>query len=308
VLPIDGGEHREVTATASPQQTRDRTLLPSAALLVAAMLWGGSYLATRELTAALTVAAVLCARFVPAAAVLLAAAVARRRVGGLLAVVRPGVALGLLRGTVIALEVVGVTLTSPTNAGILIGVSVLITPAIESAIDRRRPPARLIVGVLVAIVGIVVMQSGGGATALGIGDAIVLAAAAVRAVLVLVGSRLGAGADVVSLTTVEITVGAVVFGIVGGGAFVAAAPSLASTDWLVIGYLAFGCTIVSFLLQLWGTARTTASHATLLIGTEPVWAMLIGIAVGGDALSPTGLLGGALVIAATFVARPSPTA
>ncbi|MBB5928077.1 hypothetical protein FHS34_003540 [Streptomyces echinatus] len=49
--------------------------------------------------------------------------------------------------------------------------------------------------------------------------------------------------------------------------------------------------------------RTSPSRVSLLLGTEPVWAAAVGIAVGGDRPGVPGLLGAVLVLAGTAWGR-----
>ena len=283
-----------------------RRLLPDAVLLGVAVVWGGSYLGTKDLAAASSAAAVLCGRFVPAAVILLAISAARGRLPGLRGMLRPGLVLGALRAATLALETIGVTRTSATNAGLIIGMSVLLTPLFESAARRRRLSAPLVASLLLGIVGIALLVSGNGFSAPNQGDLLVLAAAVTRALLGVAGSRSVAHteADVLQLTTVEVAFGAAVFAVAGGGPLLAAAPRLTAGDWAGFAYLSVGCTILAFLGQLWATKHSSASRAGILLGTEPAWALAIGVVVGGERVGPLGLAGaGVLLVAVVWGGR-----
>lgn len=65
-------------------------------------------------------------------------------------------------------------------------------------------------------------------------------------------------------------------------------------------YLALGCSVFAFLVQLWAIRRTSPARASLLLGTEPVWAVLIGISLGGEHLTALAGFGIALVLAGTY--------
>lgn len=275
-------------------------LLPDAVLLAVAVMWGGSYLAAKNLAETSSAAAVMCLRFVPAAVILLAIAAGSGRIRALRAATGPGLLLGVLRAATIALETIGVTLTSATNAGLIIGLSVLITPIFESAATRRRLSGQLVAAMLLGVAGIALLVGGNGFTAPNIGDLLVLAGAVSRALLGVAEARAAAGdrADVLSLTTVELAFGAVVFTLWGGGAVLEKAPGFAGHDWIVLVYLTIGCTLLAFLGQLWATKRTSASRAGILLGTEPGWALAIGIVFAGEAIGATGLLGALVLLAA----------
>lgn len=56
----------------------------------------------------------------------------------------------------------------------------------------------------------------------------------------------------------------------------------------------------AFLAQTWAVQRTSASRASLLLGTEPVWAVAAGIALGGERYGMLTALGAALLVAGTY--------
>jgi threonine/homoserine efflux transporter RhtA len=62
---------------------------------------------------------------------------------------------------------------------------------------------------------------------------------------------------------------------------------LAASTWAVLAYLALGCSVFAFLAQTAAVQRTSASRASLLLGTEPVWAVATGIVLGGEHLTVT---------------------
>lgn len=280
--------------------------LPDVVLLAVAIIWGGSYLGAKDLAEATTATAVMCLRFLPAAVILLGIAAARGRLRELRAVTAPGLVLGVLRTATIALETIGVTLTSATNAGLIIGLSVLITPVLESAATRRRLSGALIGAALLGIVGVALLVGGDGLSAPNTGDLLILAAAFTRALLGVAGARFTAttGADVLQLTTVELTLGAAVFTVWGGNSALTHLPQLTPRNWAVLAFLSIGCTLIAFLGQLWATKHTSASRAGILLGTEPAWALAIGVLLAGDAIGPTGLIGAAvLLVAVTWGGR-----
>ncbi len=281
-----------------------RRLAPDAVLLLVAMVWGGSYLAAKDLASASSAAAVMCARFLPSAVILLAASGARG-MPGIRRAMLPGIALGVLRAGTIALETIGVTLTTATNAGLIIALSILLTPLLESLRLRRRISASFAGSVLLALIGIGLLVGGRGFAAPNTGDLLVLCAAVTRALLGVAEARftVRTDSDVFALTTVEICFGATVFTIWGGASLWAHIGGFGGAQWIGIVYLSLGCTIVAFLGQLWATKHTSASRAGLLLGTEPIWALLIGIVLAGETLGPSGILGAALLFAATVWGR-----
>ncbi|MFT8592034.1 MAG: DMT family transporter [Bifidobacterium sp.] len=279
-------------------------ILPDVTLLMVAAIWGGSYLAAKDLSAASSPAAVMCARFVPAA-VLLLIVQAYRRPPGLSKALRPGLMLGVLRSCTIALETVGVTMTSATNAGLIIGLSVLITPIMESLVAKRRLSAQLMGAVALAVLGISGLIGNTGLNAPNLGDLLMIGAAIIRAALGVAEARFTASGstDVMMLTTIEITFGAVMFSVWGGIPLIEHMHAFSPTQWGEVLFLSMGCTVAAFLGQLWATKLTSASRAGMLLGSEPGWALLIGMALGGERIGTVGIIGAAILLGALIWGR-----
>ncbi|GAA1582268.1 DMT family transporter [Actinoplanes couchii] len=99
------------------------------------------------------------------------------------------------------------------------------------------------------------------------------------------------------MTTLQTVVGAVVF---GAAAWPLTTTGFGHAEWAGVLYLALGCSVFAFLVQLWAIRRTSAARASLLLGTEPVWAVLIGVGLGGEHLTTLAVAGIVLVLAGTF--------
>ncbi|MGK5683805.1 DMT family transporter [Actinoplanes sp. URMC 104] len=268
-------------------------------LLAVAVVWGSSYLAAQTLVLAGGVLAVLALRFLVSALALAPAMAVRRPSRPEL---RVGALLGLTQATVLVLETYGVSLTSATNAGVLISLTILLTPALEGAVRRRWLPRRFFGAAAVAVAGVVLLVAGPGLRAPTAGDALMLAAAVVRAAHVTLSGRLTDGRryDTVTLTWLQTVVGAVLFTLLAAPVLPSAVRSFGPGQWLGVLYLALGCSVFAFVVQLWAIRRTSAARASLLLGTEPVWAVLIGVGVAGEHLTAAGVAGIALVLAGTY--------
>ncbi|MEU6670178.1 DMT family transporter [Streptomyces sp. NPDC046727] len=278
-------------------------------VLLVAVVWGSSYLAAKGVTTERTVLAVLVLRFAAALPVLMAAG--RRRLRALSAVQLRGAGLlGLILAGIFLLETYGVVHTSATNAGLIISLTMVFTPLAESAVRGTRLPGSFLAAAGLSVLGVALLTQGAGFTAPTGGDLLMLGAAVARTVHVLAMSRMESvrGADALSLTTVQLGGAVLVFAALvalpGTGASPwSAAAGFDGGDWLGLLYLAVFCTLFAFFVQMWAVRRTSPSRVSLLLGTEPVWAAAVGIAVGGDRPGLLGLLGAVLVLAGTAWGR-----
>lgn len=280
-----------------------------AVLLVVALVWGSSYLTAKTATAALPVLAVLFARYAISALACGALVAARRRTHRRTHrrprrwtrdEVRTGSLLGVTQAAVLVLETYGVAHTSAANAGLIISLTIVLTPLMDRTGGRRPSPAFLLAaGLCVLAVGL--LTSGTGPHAPRPGDALILAAAVVRAGHLALVGRLTAGRtmDPLHLTTTQTVVGTALFLPLA----IAHLPDLAhagATTWLQLVHLALFCSVFAFLAQTWAVQQTSASRAGLLLGTEPIWAVGIGIGLGGERLTVWAFLGAVLMIAGTY--------
>ncbi|GHH36322.1 DMT family transporter [Streptomyces candidus] len=278
-------------------------------LLGVAVVWGASYLAAKGITTTQTVVAVLVLRFAIVLPVLVvvgwrklrALSTAQWRGAGLLGLVLSGIFL---------LETYGVVHTSATNAGLIISLTMIFTPLAEAVVTRTAPPRAFLAAAGVSVLGVVLLTQGAGFTEPSVGDLLMLLAALARTVHVLFMARLKSvdGADALSLTTVQLGSAVAVF------AVLAAAPGTGPTPWSVAAgfgagewagllFLSVFCTLLAFGVQMWAVRRTSPSRVSLLLGTEPLWAAAVGIAIGGERLGALGLVGGMLVLAGTAWGR-----
>ncbi|MEU6087186.1 DMT family transporter [Streptomyces sp. NPDC047085] len=276
-------------------------------VLLVAVCWGASYLAAKDITTARTVLAVLVLRF---ALVLPVLAVAGRRALRALtgAQWRGAALLGLILSGVFLLETYGVVHTSATNAGLIISLTMIFTPLAEAAVTRTRPTPSFLGAAALSVLGVVLLTQGGGFTRPSVGDLLMLLAALARTLHVLAMSRIRAvqGADALPLTTVQLGTAVVVFALLSAGTGPtpwSTAADFGAREWAGLLFLSALCTLFAFFVQMWAVRRTSPSRVSLLLGTEPLWAAVAGIALGGERLGALGLAGGALVLAGTAWGR-----
>ena len=295
---------RERTTSTSTEsllpRRKPRADLVDVMLLAVAMVWGSTYLAVKELVTPDTVVAVLALRFLVTAVAMLPLSLGRLRRAGRDEVFT-GMILGGILATIMCLETFGIAHTTSTNAGLIISLAMVTTPVLDSAVGRSWLPAPFFVAAVIAVVGVALLASGSGLRAPSSGDWLVLAAAAVRAVHVTVMHRRSATRqyDSLTLSWVQMTTVAVLF--CGASAFsgesaVSLLPKLDGRQWGYLLYLALICTVFAFFVQMWAVRATTPSRVSLLLGTEPIWALLVGVALGGDRLGATGAAGAVLIL------------
>lgn len=271
------------------------------ALLAVAAVWGSSYLAAQETVTQDSVFAFIALRF-GIATVALAALTGRRlgRIGR--AELRSGVLFGAILTAVLLCETYGVTMTSASNAGLIVALAIVITPLLQ----RDPVPPAFYVAAAIAVLGCALLTQSAGFAAPTAGDILVAAAAVLRAVHVTIIDRAAARheSDPAATTFVQLaTVTALSAAAAGADGQLESIPQMSTTGWVLTVYLALACTVFAFGVQMWALQQASPARVSLLLGTEPLWAVLVGIGLAGDRLSVVGAIGAVLLICGTSWGR-----
>lgn len=271
-------------------------------LLLVAIVWGSSYLSAQTATSALPVLLVLLARYALSALACLGVLVSgrgpRRWTREEL---RAGVPLGLTQAAVLVVETYGVAHTSAANAGLIISLTIVLTPLLDRTGHRGGLPPAFYAAAGVCVLAVGLLMAGNGFHAPRLGDLLMLGAAVVRAGHVALVGRLTTGRAIrpMHLTTVQTLVGTALFLPLSAHEL----PTLAhagTATWAQLLYLALFCSVFAFLAQTWAVQRTSASRASLLLGTEPIWAAAVGLVLGGEHFTALTGLGAVLMVTGTY--------
>lgn len=273
-----------------------------AVLLLVALVWGSSYLAAKTATYALPVLMLLFVRYAISAIACLLLVAARRRNGRFTRdEVRVGALLGVTQAAVLVLETYGVAHTSAANAGLIISLTIVLTPLLDHTPGGRRLPPRFFAATGVCLLAVALLTSGSGFQAPRAGDVLMLAAAVVRAAHVALVGRLTKDRAVrpLQLTTVQLVLGTALFAGPAANGW-SALTRIDAAVWGQLLYLALFCSVFAFLAQTWAVQNSSAGRASLLLGTEPVWAVAAGIGIGGEKFTALAGLGAALMVTGTY--------
>ena len=273
-------------------------------LLAVAIVWGASYLSAKAITPFATVQAMLSVRFAIATLAMVTIWLIRRKKFSKTDLVL-GTIFGLTQSAIMSVETFGLKITSATNAGLLISLTIIFTPIMESAWNKRWLPRSFFLAAVGAIVGVALLVTGNGIQEPNFGDMLLFIAAIVRAVHVtaqgvLTRNREASSFNMILMQCLTATVVFFVFDI--QGAFDAIA-TFGPAQWAGTLFLALFCSVFAFVAQLWAIRRTSASRSSLLLATEPIWAVVIAVLFGGETLALLGIVGAVVIIASTYVGQ-----
>jgi drug/metabolite transporter (DMT)-like permease len=284
-----------------------RRLQADLALLVCALVWGGSFIVVKGALAHASVFVFLALRFGLATLFLAAFSLAalRRRTPGML---RAGMLLGVLMFAGYALETAGLGLTSASKAAFITGSSVVWVPLISATFGRVRMNAWICSGALAAFAGLYfVAVPAEGLGGLNRGDVLIAFCAIAFALHIIAAGTWARRHSVAALNTVQaatttvLSVGALGMPTSLHREF----PRInmnAGLAWALV-YAAVISTALAFALQFWAQRYTTPSHTAIVFSLEPVFAAILGWLVAGEHLTGREFFGAGLIFVGILLAE-----
>ena len=203
--------------------------------------------------------------------------------------------VGALIGGVLAAgyltQTVGLTMTSPGNAGLITGLFVVFTPLLNRLFGA---PIHwwTWLATFLSLVGLVLLT--GGPSGMGLGDVLVLACAVLFALHIVLLGRWSPGLPAAPLAMVQMATCAAIFS--AGGTWSLRPPS--GSVWFAIVITGVFASAFGFYIQTWSQGFISANRTALVLATEPAWALAAAVVLAGQRLGLVQALGAAVVLAA----------
>ncbi|ADZ89665.1 EamA family transporter [Marinomonas mediterranea] len=287
-------------------------------LLAVAIVWGTSYGLTKEALLYTGVFTFIALRF-GITFLLLLPHVLRASWQGLNKDWVRSLPTGVILLSIFLCEVMGIALTSATNAAILISLSMIMTAFVESLTRRQWVSKPLFLTSITSVIGVALLAFNRlDATErfsltvlfdLNSGDYLILMAAFLRAVMVTTTKYLVEGRRITSLSLTAaqsfiVSLGAIVLAAVFNDAVFAgiriehvsfALPS--SQDfWLITAYLIIFATLFAFFAQNYAVRKVSSTKVALLMGSEPLFGAVFASVWLNESLSAYQMVGAAMII------------
>ncbi|MFV0459653.1 MAG: DMT family transporter [Actinomycetales bacterium] len=282
-----------------PEPTRLATL----ALLGVTAAWGSTFFLTKDLLEQVPATDYLAVRFTIAAVVMVIVfrgplrRLNRRQW-------RDGLALGCIYAAAQIVQTVGLGYTSASLSGFITGVYVVLTPLIGALVLRDRVGPPIWAAVLLSVLGLGVLSihpGAGGGLAFGYGEWLTLGSSVLYAVHILGLGRYSTPSTAAGLSVVQMIALSLVCTVVAvpDGLRLPQTPGA----WGSVVYMAVVAGAAAMWAQTWAQAHLSAARAAILMTMEPVFAAGFAMLFGGESLTPRIALGGALIVAAMYVAE-----
>lgn len=273
------------------------------ALLSVVIIWGSTFVLTKDAIYHIQTYNFLALRFGIAAFFLILFSL--KRLPALnRTTVKNGIILGLMLFGGYALQTVGLNYTTASNSAFITGFSAVIVPMLSAAILKKTPQPSALFGVVLALSGLGLLTLGDNFI-LNIGDIYTLCGSFFFALQIIMIDRYTSMSDPILLATVEIGVVALastLFTITAENPVLPTRPNL----WFAILVTSLLATTYAFIIQNIAQKYTSPTHVALIFMGEPVFAQAFAFMVLGEILTPKQFVGCALILIGMLAAEFKP--
>lgn len=213
-----------------------------------------------------------------------------------------GIGVGTLLAAAYGFQTAGLELTTVASTGFITGLYVVFTPLLALALFGTAVPRAVWAGVVLAVVGLLLLNGVPGGSTLG--NALVLANALFQAFQITAMERYAPRYDPRALTFLQMATSLVGFTVIAIALGELEVPR-GGTVWgalLVTGLFAGA---LGYLIATWVQARTTAARAALVFTLEAPFAVLFGVLLADEVLGWAGWLGCAVMMLGIVLAEPA---
>lgn len=264
--------------------------LPVLALVVAAMAFGATFVVIKDAVAVFPPLALVAWRFaIGGAALVLLAFPTQARLWRDAAIAGTWLFFGY------AFQTAGLQSTGATNSALITGLYVVFTPLLMAVWRRRRPVPWVVVGTVLAFMGLILLTVEDGFR-LERGDLLTLLCAVGFAGHIAYLSTKAPHHPVIPFTGAQLLVTAA-WAIVAS--LVLEGPQVPGTDVIgaILG-LGLGVSAVAYLLQVWAQTRTGPTRTAVILTLEPVFGVIFGALLLGERLDVRGWVGAIVILGA----------
>jgi drug/metabolite transporter (DMT)-like permease len=272
-------------------------------LLLTAVIWGSAFVAQRVAAEYIGVFLFNGLRFLLGAALLLPFADLRHNLNRR-TILGPTLA-GVVLFTASALQQAGLEFTTAGNAGFITSMYVVLVPLLLVIFFRQ--PVRWLVWVAVglAMVGALLLSTGGQSFRLAPGDGLELIGAGVWALHVIVVDRFAKQVKALAFAVGQFIVAAILNLIVGLIFEGNTLPGVAHA-WWTVAYIAVFSTAIGYTLQIVGQRHAPPTDAALIMSLESVFAAIFGALLLAEGLNPVQIIGCGLILSGVVLAQIRP--
>lgn len=268
------------------------------AVLIAAMIWGGGFIATSKSLDSFPTLTMLAIRFSLSAILILLLFFKRIKLMKRQEFLK-ALPLGVFLFLAFATQTYGLNFTTVSNNSFLTAMNVVFTPYLGWLLYKKKPSKTIFFASVLSLIGVSLLTLNGFSFKLNIGDGITLIAAICFSLHVLWASKV-CDIDHVITTFVQMSVAGVI-SLIGALLFDSEIKEVSMSSLYSLVYLIIVATVVSYLLQMYGTKHISPSMVSILLSTEAVFATILSVILLGEKIDIKSFISILLMSIAVFI-------
>ncbi|TXT61099.1 MAG: putative DMT superfamily transporter inner membrane protein [Promethearchaeota archaeon] len=269
------------------------------ALILTTILWGSTFIITKNITQEVPIFLYLGLRYFIASIGFLPFLKHFNKLNR--RILLYGFITGIIYFLGIVFQTYGLQTTSAGKAGFITGLSTVMVPFLGWLIFRTRFKKRVYVALLLSVIGmaLLLLEKESGFI---LGDILVLICAFFYALFIILNDKYVKLEDVYLYSLIQLVVLSL---------FSFAGSYLLQEDyqifnanitiWFVFLYMGFAATTLTFLFQNWGQKYQGPAKTAIIFTLEPVFAAFFGFLIGGEILSWQAWIGCILIFVAILI-------
>jgi drug/metabolite transporter (DMT)-like permease len=266
-------------------------------LLAVAAIWGSTFIVVKDVANEVDPFVLLTWRFAIASVLLLIIIKFKKK--DPLSFLKWGVLTGVIQFMTYAPQAVGLKYTSASNSAFITGLFIMFVPIAEFIINKRKPQKKDIIVTVVALIGLWILT--GGINQMNFGDVVTLiTAAAIGFYIVVSAKALDKGAGALEITFQQTSVVMLIsltISIFRDTELIIKDPQIIASAF----YLAIFGTVIAYVVQNRALERLTPIMVSLIVSTEPFFALLFAWVFSFESFDPIKLLGGCIIVTAILI-------
>lgn len=285
------------------------------ALLFTTLIWGGTFVIVKSSLDDSSPVLFVAIRFA-IAAVLIALIMRSKILNISKRTLKAGIILGVLLFLGFTLQTIGLKYTSATKSAFITGSIIMFTPVVQAFYTKKFPPAGSIIGILLALMGLIFLASKGTdilnifaefGSGFNLGDFLTLACAFAWSFYLVYLNVESSKNDYMELTFLQIsTTTFVAFAVALAFHFYNVEPA----KLVLTGNLFFGLAYTSLLATFFTTILHTKyqkfvspTKTSIIFSFEPIFAAIFAYIALHETISAFGLIGGACIFSGLLVSE-----
>ena len=282
-----------------------KKVLANILLILTTLLWGTSFIITKNLTQEVPVFLYLGVRFAIAIIGFFPYLIRIKRINK--KILLYGALTGLMYYIAIVFQTLGIQTTTAGKAAFITGLSTIMVPFITWVGFRKAIKKRVWLAVIISISGMVFLLLEGillkGESNFILGDLLVLLCAVLYAFFIVLNDKYVRIVDVYLYSAVQLIVISVLS--FGGSFLLNETYDLMNVSlpfWLIFIYMGLAVTTGTFLFQNWSQQHQGPSQTAIIFTLEPVFAVIFAsFIIGSELVTWLGWIGYALIFIAILI-------